>query len=136
MTIDKLITLRRTALGLSIERLADILNVSPHTLEAWEHGEVSDMCYPHILALSKALCVTIEALMEEEEPAECRPTLSSVKIVPLAGARQAASASKSEPIHLLRATAEEMRFLTAYRSARIGTRIRIEQTLHLSENEK
>jgi transcriptional regulator with XRE-family HTH domain len=57
---------RRQALGLTIERLAELAGMSPNQLGSIERGEVNPLLTT-IIALASALGISVRALLGEEE---------------------------------------------------------------------
>lgn len=131
MNIGELITLRRNSWGLSVEQLAERVKVSPETVKTWERNNLSDMCYLHIIALSKALHIPAAIFMEDEISPSSVPNLHPTNIVPLfTNFPETGQASSSQPVPFC-PTLDEARFLQAYRSADFGTRLLFEQKFRL-----
>ncbi|MDO0914400.1 helix-turn-helix transcriptional regulator [Streptomyces sp. DT2A-34] len=58
-------TARRLALGLSVEELADELQVAPSTVYRWESGSTCPSLRV-LIAASRILCVPLLALIEDD----------------------------------------------------------------------
>lgn len=87
MDIRDIIAKRRKELGFSLEHLAQLVGVSKQTVQKWECGKISNMRRSNISALSKALGVSVEALMGWEEPDATAPALPG-NVLPLPATRK------------------------------------------------
>lgn len=67
MTTGERINYRRKELGISAEKLADILGVSPATVYRWENGFIEKLPVSALAPIAKALHTTPAFLMGWEE---------------------------------------------------------------------
>lgn len=67
MTTGERINYRRKELGISAEKLADILGVSPATVYRWENGFIEKLPVSALAPIAKALHTTPAYLMGWEE---------------------------------------------------------------------
>ena len=66
--VGKLLNERRTALGLSLEEVANRVGVNHTSLFRWEKGETRTIRSSHLMKLADTLGFTIEELILAEEP--------------------------------------------------------------------
>lgn len=90
MTTGQRMKQRRKDIGLSAERLADILGVSPATVYRYENGDIEKVPGDRLAPIAEALRTTPAFLMGwEDEPSNSAPgnilPLPSMKKIPLIG---------------------------------------------------
>ena len=73
MTTGQRIKARRKAIGLSAEKLADILGVSPATIYRYENGDIDKVPGERLAPIANALQTTPGFLMGWEDPADSPP---------------------------------------------------------------
>ena len=81
MEIKNLIKTRRQELGLSMEELGRRIGVSKQTIHKWEYGKISNLKQSSIVALSKALEISLDELlgMDPLPPQEPKSTAEDVQ---------------------------------------------------------
>lgn len=89
MTTGQRMKARRKEIGLSAERVAEILNVSPATIYRYENGDIEKVPGDRLKPIAAALQTTPQALMGWEEfqyplPSNVRP-LEPMDKIPLLG---------------------------------------------------
>ena len=88
MTTGERMKLRRKELGLSAERIADILNISPATVYRYENGDIEKVPGDRLAPIAAALCTTPGFLMGWEDNAQQMDNLipfPSMNKLPLIG---------------------------------------------------
>ena len=86
MTTGQRMKIRRKAIGLSAEKLADILGVSPATIYRYENGDIDKVPGDRLAPIANALHTTPGYLMgwEEQDETQDSAVHSNVNVIRIA----------------------------------------------------